>query len=164
MWRYDLRDPAPGETSYCQPNDCPTPLPAFVVNPGGTFNPRPTGSVLRLQLIYQGSALGVVEAKGIATTLAPADGPFQPGTNSGYWAELRDGADHRLFTRLLRDPTRMEVAGPDGGFAQILIPKCSRKPIPLDVPNDPLARVLIVFGSPYGTQGGAVEIARFSLP
>jgi hypothetical protein len=62
------------------------------------------------------------------------------------------------------DPTLVEAVLPDGGFGVYVLPLCTAKHIYADVPNNPLAKSLVVFGSPYGTFREAVELARFTLP
>ncbi len=146
-----------GEGGACEP--------VGIVGPGGTI-PRPTGSALRLELVYQGSAIAVREVRGVDMVIAPSVGPFEPGKNSGYWIELRDSSDRKLFTRLVRDPTRLEVPPPpDGGpFTNLLVPECTPKTILADLPNDPSATKIIVFGDGYvEPKSGARELGRFQL-
>ena len=143
---------------------CPNTVQNVVVPPGGTLQPRPTGSTLRLRLSYLGSAVYVTNALGMDLALAPSAGPFAAGVNAGYWAELQDGAGTTLYTELLRDPTVLEGVSDDGGFANGTVPRCTEKLISVDVPNDPSGHALVIFGSPYGTQDAATEIGRFLLP
>ena len=76
------------------------------VGPGGSIA-RPVGSVLRLQLTYQGSDIGVTEARGVDVLLSKSDGA--------------------------------------------------------DVPNNPSITDTVIYGSPYGTNGGAVELGHFTI-
>jgi hypothetical protein len=142
-------------------SDCKDPEPVLASS-GGSLA-RPSGSALRLELVYQGSEIGIREARGVPMVLSPADGPFVAGYNAGYWAELRDTSGRTTFTRLLQDPTVLEAPGANGGFTNSTVDRCQPKPILLDVPNDPLAKTLVVFGSGYGTQSAAAELARFTL-
>jgi hypothetical protein len=143
---------------------CPNPPTGILVSAGGTLQPRPVGSALRLQLVYQGTALGITRAAGVDFMLPPSDGPFKAGTNAGYWFELQDGSGSALYTRPLQDPTQLEGAGPDGGFVNATVPLCDAKAISVDVPNNPNGHAVVVFGSPYGTSMGAAELGRFQLP
>ena len=140
--------------------DCPNPT-SVLVGSGGTIA-RPTGSALRLQLVYQGSSIGVKQVRGVDMILPGGDGPFSD--NSGYWVETRS-ASKTTYQRLFRDPTIQEApAGPGGsGFMNSTIDRCVAKTISADVPNDSSMNELIIFGSPYGTQDRAVELARFSI-
>jgi hypothetical protein len=72
--------------------------------------------------------------------------------------------DHAIYTRLFEDPTAQEQIGPSGS-SNIPIDRCEAKPIDdLEVPNDPSATTLVIFGNtPYGSQGPAAELARFVL-
>lgn len=143
--------------------ECPDASRALVTGDGTIA--RPAGSALRLSLVYQGSSIGVTEVRGVDMILRPSVGPFVPGTNAGYWAETRDARGAALYTRLLQDPTRVEVAPAPGtkDWTNQSLPRCMAKRMELDVPNDANARSIVVFGSPYGTQDGAVEIGRFSI-
>ena len=143
---------------------CPNPPTGVLVNAGGTLVPRPIGSALRFQLVYQGTALGITRAAGVDFTLPPSDGPFKAGTSAGYWFELQDGSSNALYTRLLQDPTQVEGPSGDGGFVHGVVPLCDAKEISIDVPNNPAGRALVVFGSPYGTSMSAAELGRFVLP
>ncbi len=132
------------------------------VGPGGTIA-RPAGSALRLQLTYQGTDIGVNDARGVDMILAPADGPFTPGVIAGYWVEARSGST-TTYQHLLQDPTTMEAVGEGGGsFKQLPIDRCTAKLILADVPNDPSTTDLVIFGSPYGTNDGAVELGHFAI-
>jgi hypothetical protein len=140
---------------------CPAPT-SVSVGPGGTIA-RPTGSALRLQLVYQGSDIGVTEARGVDMILPPPSGPFEAGKVAGYWVEARTatGASYQHF---LQDPTMIEAVGEGGGgFTNLPVDKCAAKTILADVPNDPSTTELRVYGSPYGTNDGAVELARFTV-
>ncbi len=141
---------------------CPSPTPVIVAS-GGVIT-RPAGSALRLQLVYQGSSIGVTNARGVDMILYPADGPFEAGKISGYWYETRSGAT-TTYQQAFQDPTNQEApGGPNGeGFQNSTIDRCSAKTIQADVPNNPSTTEIIVFGSPYGTQGAAVELARFTV-
>jgi hypothetical protein len=132
------------------------------VGPGGEIA-RPVGSALRLQLTYQGTDIGVDEARGVDMILPPADGPFTPGVVAGYWVEARSGKT-TTYQHLFQDPTKMEAVGEGGGsFMQLPIDRCTTKLILADVPNDPSTTDLFVYGSPYGTNDGAVELGHFTI-
>jgi hypothetical protein len=139
---------------------CPKPAPVQVPS-GGTIT-RTSGSALRLQLVYQGASIGVTSARGVDMILAPADGPFAPGKVSGYWVESRS-ATAPLYQHLFRDPTVREAPGAGGGFSNSTIDRCEPKIILADVPNDPAAVEIRVYGSPYGTVDAAIELARFNV-
>jgi hypothetical protein len=142
--------------------DCEAPS-AVLVESGGRIA-RPAGSVLRLTLVYQGSAIGVRSLNAVDMVIAPSDGPLKEGVHSGYWAETRD-ATSPLYQRIVRDPTVLEApASPAGGdFANATVDRCAEKLVLVDVPNDPAATELRIYGSPYGTQALATELARFSF-
>lgn len=137
------------------------------VPPGGTVT-RPPQSVLRLLFVYRGSQVSISSLFGATKVLPPSDGPFQPGVNSGYWAELQSATGQTLFTRLFQDPTRLEVPPPpppsDGGFSNVTIPECDAKFIFLDLPNNLQAKRIVIFGNGYGSSGFAQELGRFTLP
>jgi hypothetical protein len=144
-------------------NDCAS--PAAVIAKSGSTIRQPVGSVQRFQLVYQGSEIGVTSLRGVDMIVAGSDGPLAAGKNSGYWAEVRDAAGKTTFTRLLRDPTNVEAPPPPGGgnFTNATVDKCIAKTILVDVPRSPSGSVLVIFGSPYGTQEAAAEISRFTL-
>jgi hypothetical protein len=158
--------PSASSSASTKPGDAPCEKPApVVVASGGTIT-RPTGSALRLQLVYQGAAIGVTQVRGVDMVLPPADGPFAAGKVSGYWVESRS-ATAPLYQHLFRDPTVREAPPPPGpgggGFSNSTIDRCEPKIILADVPNDPAATELRIYGSPYGTVEAAVELARFKL-
>ncbi len=144
---------------------CATPTRVLVA-PNGLIS-RPDGSALRLQVVYQGSELGVTDVRGVDMILPPSDGPFKAGAVSGYWFETRrTGADTSpTYQHLFQDPTNQEAApGPNGGgFGNSTLDRCTPKYISVDVPNNAGFTELAVFGSPYGTQDPAVELGRFSI-
>jgi hypothetical protein len=142
---------------------CPSPTSVLVAS-GGTIA-RPAGSVLRLQLVYQGSAIGVTSMRGVDMILGgTTGGPYTPGEVAGYWVETQS-ANATTYQHWLLDPTVQEaVGGPNGeGFSNSTIPKCTAKTIQADVPNDGSATDVVIYGSPYGTQDAAVELARFTV-
>lgn len=141
---------------------CPDPE-AVIVASGGALK-RPAGSALRLDLVYQGTEIGIRNATGMDRVLAPSDGPFKPGAGSGYWVETASAAG-TLYQRLMRDPTILEApAGPGGSdFTNSTIPQCQAKTLLADVPNDAAATEVRIYGSPYGTQDAAVLLGRFTL-
>lgn len=142
-------------------NDCASPAP--VIAKSGTTIRQPVGSVQRFQLVYQGSDVGVTSLRGVDMIIAGSDGPFSAGKNSGYWAEVHDPSGKTTFTRLLQDPTRLEAPGPNGTFTNGTVDKCIAKTMLVDVPRSTTGSVLVIFGTGYGTQGTASELARFTL-
>lgn len=142
-------------------NDCASPAPMIAKN--GTTIRQPVGSAQRFQLVYQGSEVGVTALRGVDMIIGGSDGPFAAGKNSGYWAEVRDASNKTTFTRLFQDPTRQEAPAGNGGFSNGTIDACIAKTILVDVPRSPSGSVLVIFGSGYGTQGAASELARFTL-
>lgn len=140
--------------------DCPDPANVIVAN-GETLARPSGGGALRLLLVYQGASLGIQNARGVDMVVAQADGPF--ADNAGYWIETGT-ATSTLYTRLLLDPTVQEASGgPGGAFSNSTVARCQAKSIRADVPNDPAATEIRVFGSPYGTQERAVLLARYAL-
>jgi hypothetical protein len=141
---------------------CPNPSSVLVLS-GGVLA-RPAGSALRLQLVYQGSTIGVTSARGVDMILPPADGPFAAGKVAGYWVETRSAAG-TTYQRLVQDPTAQEAPGAPsgGGFSNSTLDRCAAKLILADVPNDASTSEVVVYGSPYGTSDGAIELARFTL-
>lgn len=132
------------------------------VGAGGVIT-RPVGSALRLQLTYQGTEIGVNQARGVDMILAPADGPFTPGKVAGYWVEARSGST-TTYQHLFEDPTKLEAVGAGGnGFTNVPVDRCTPKLILADVPNDPSTNELVIYGSPYGTNDGAVELGHFTI-
>ena len=132
------------------------------VGPGGTIG-RPVGSALRLQLTYQGSDIGVTDARGVDMLLSKGDGPFTPGAVAGYWVETRS-AGATIYQHLLQDPTTIEAVGAGGsGFTNLPVDRCAAKIILADVPNSPSITDVVIFGSPYGTNDGAVELGHFTI-
>ena len=155
--------PATATATATSTAQCANAEPVLVPN-GGTLVRPPTGSVLRLELVYQGDAIGILDARDVDMVISPSDGPFTAGANSGYWAEVRDASGAASFTRLFQDPTNIEGPGPGpGDLVNATIDRCTAKLILLSVPNDASATSLVVFGSPYGTEGAASELARFTL-
>jgi len=142
--------------------DCPVPTPVLVAS-GGTIA-RPTGSALRLELVYQGSSIGVTQVRGVDKILPGSNSPLVTSANSGYWFEARSGTSI-VYQRGFRDPTNQEApSGPNGEpFSNSTIDRCRAKSISADVPNNAAVTEIVVFGSPYGTQDAAVELARFGL-
>src|SRR5688500_185574 len=51
---------------------------SVIVKSGETIT-RPSGSALRLELVYQGSSIGVRKVRGVDMILQKSDGPFTPG-------------------------------------------------------------------------------------
>ena len=157
----NLHPPTNGQGPGTVGATCASPTSVSVA-PGGVIA-RPVGSALRLQLTYQGTDIGVTDARGVDMTLAPADGPFTPGKVAGYWVEARSGKT-TTYQHLFEDPTTMEAVGPGGeGFMNLPIDRCTPKLILADVPNDPSTTDLVIFGSPYGTNDGAVELGHFTI-
>jgi hypothetical protein len=138
--------------------------PTSVLVPSGGTIVRPAGSALRLQLVYQGSAIGITTVRGVDMILGPPSGPYTPGEVAAYWVETRS-ANATTYQHWLVDPTVQEaIGGPNGeGFSNSTIPQCTPKYIQADVPNDGSTTDLVVYGSPYGTNDGAVELARFTV-
>ena len=58
----------------------------------------------------------------------------------------QSGADATLYTRIFSDPTSIEAAEPEGGFAQIPVPLCDAKTILVDLPNSTEGRTIIELG------------------
>ena len=140
---------------------CATPTQVSV-GPNGVIA-RPAGSALRLQLTYQGTEIGVNEARGVDMILPPADGPFTPGKIAGYWVEAHSGST-TTYQHLFEDPTKLEAVGEGGnGFTNVPVDRCTAKLILADVPNDPSTTELVIYGSPYGTNDGAVELGHFTI-
>ena len=94
-----------------------------------------------------------------------SDGPFSTAKNAGWWAEVRDASGTTTFTRLLQDPTRVEVppAPGGGGFSNVTADKCREKILLVDVPRAPSGSVLVIFGTGYAAQGPTTELARFTM-
>jgi hypothetical protein len=135
---------------------------AVSVGAGGVIA-RPVGSALRLQLTYQGTEIGVNEARGVDMILPPADGPFTPGKIAGYWVEAHSGGA-TTYQHLFEDPTKLEAVGAGGsGFTNLPVDRCTPKLILADLPNDPSTTELVIYGSPYGTNDGAVELGHFTI-
>jgi hypothetical protein len=141
---------------------CAKPTPVLVAS-GGVIA-RPAGSVIRLQLVYQGTSIGITDVRGADMIRPRADGPFVPGKTAGYWFETRS-ASTTTYQHLFQDPTSLEAPGaPDGGgFNHVPVDRCAPKLILADIPSSPSTTELIIYGSPYGTSDGAVELARFTL-
>jgi hypothetical protein len=138
-------------------------MPTLVSVGAGGVIARPVGSALRLQLTYQGTEIGVNEARGVDMILSPADGPFTPGKVAGYWVEARSGTA-TTYQHLFEDPTKLEAVGAGGsGFTNVPVDRCAAKLILADVPNDPTTTDLVIYGSPYGTSDGAVELGHFTI-
>ena len=142
--------------------ECPNPTSVLAAS-GGTIT-RPAGSALRLRLVYQGASIGVTNVRGVDMILAPNGGPYTPGGNSGYWFETRS-ATTTTYQRLFRDPTNQEAPGGPNGepFMNSTIGRCVAKTFEADVPNNSAATEIVIYGSPYGTQDLAVELARFAI-
>src|SRR4051812_13373301 len=104
--------------------DCPSPT-TVLVGSGGVIA-RPVGSVLRLQMIYQGSSMGVTDIRGADMVIYRGDGPFTPGVVAGYWVEAQTSAKATLYQRTFQDPTSQEAfPGPGGGgFSNSTIDRC----------------------------------------
>lgn len=136
----------------------------MLVTTNGGAIVRPVGSALRLQLVYQGSSIVVSNVRGVYIILASGDGPLLPTKVAGYWYETRSGTT-TAYQHLFRDPTNQEGApgGPNGQFSNSTIDRCVAKTILADVPNDPSTTEIVVYGSPYGTQDVALELARFAV-
>lgn len=150
----------PAKTNDSPKSDCASPEP--VIAKSGTTIRQPVGSVQRFQLVYRGSDVGVTALRGVDMIIAPNDGPFVAGKNSGFWAEVRDASGKVAYSVLLQDPTRIEGPGDNGGFVNATVDKCTPKTILVDVPRSPSGSVLVIFGSPDG-QPTASELARFTL-
>lgn len=141
---------------------CASPT-TVLVSSGGTIA-RPAGSALRLQLVYQGSSIGVTTVRGVDMILGAPSGPYTPGEMAGYWVEAHS-TNATTYQHWLLDPINQEaVGGPNGeGFSNSTIPACTAKYIQADVPNDGSTSEVVLYGSPYGTNDGAVELARFTV-
>jgi hypothetical protein len=122
-----------------------------------------TGNTVRAFLVYQGSDVGVSSLASFERVLSPSAGPFEPGVNAGYWAELVDGAGATLYTDALVEPTRLEALGPNADFRNVAVDRCVPKQLEVVVPNDARARALVLYASAYGTFEAATELARFTI-
>lgn len=141
------------------PVQCESPTPTTVAS-GDAFD-RPAGPIVRLQVVYQGSTMGIQSIAGVDMAIAPSDGPLEAGKNGGHWFVVVDQAQQPLYTRLFNDPSLKETV--PGRNPAELRPICDPKFLMMDFPNNPSATAVIVFGSPYGTQEAAEEIARFTI-
>ncbi len=135
---------------------------SVLVKSGETIT-RPTGSVMRLELIYQGTSIGVRKVRGVDMIIKPSAGPFAAGTNTGYWADVVDASGAVMYTQLVRDPTRVEAPPSPGGndWKNATVAQCNPKTILVDIPNE--AGTLVIYGPPYGTQNASSELARFTM-
>jgi hypothetical protein len=118
--------------------------------------------VLSLDINFVGDGMAVSAVRGLNETLPPSSGPLHAGQNSGFWVELRDDSEQVKFTRLVSDPRIIEGPTADGGLTSGWGGACSMGTFSVDLPNnDPTATQFVVFGDPFGTQGPAVELARW---
>jgi hypothetical protein len=156
-------DPAAstGESEVVDIEPC-TPPTDVIVPAGGTLA-RPSGSALRLEVVYQAGDVMIENARGVDMTLPPGDTVLEAGVNSGYWYELRNASGETLYTRTFQDPSRIEVPLADGTMTTIPIPRCTPVTVAADVPNRSDGVALVFFGSPHGTMKGARELTRFTL-
>lgn len=138
---------------------------APVIAKSGTSVKQQAGSVQRFQLVYQGDAIGVTALRGVDMIIGGSDGPFSATKSSGWWAEVHDPSGKTTFTRILQDPTRVEVppAPGGGGFTNVTADKCKEKIVLVDVPRAPAGSVLVIFGTGYTAQGPTSELARFTM-
>jgi hypothetical protein len=132
-----------------------------LVASGGTIA-RAAGPTLRLELVYQGSSIGVTRVRGLDRGIPPSSGPFTVGEVAGYWVEARSGTT-TTYQQYVQDPTVAEgLGGPSGAGSTATLPVCEPKPIIAELPNEGTTEV-IVYGSPYGTNAPAGELARFTV-
>jgi hypothetical protein len=76
---------------------------------------------------------------------------------------MRDDSERVRFTRLVSDPRIVEAPTADGGLTSGWTGACSMGSFTVAVPNEKATTQLVVFGDPFGTQGAAVELARWHL-
>lgn len=133
---------------------------------GGSLSPRPAGSVLRLLVSWQGPRIALAEAKGVNMVVGPSEPQLSSSPHAGYWFELRDADEHVLFTTLVRDPAVLEGFTSPTSPINVDLPWCDEKTLDVSLPNDPRAKAIVFFGSPYGkgnVGAPASELARFRV-
>jgi hypothetical protein len=136
---------------------CRNPEPVIVEH-RGTLQ-RPSGEVLRLELVYQGSNIGIAHVDAVDMIIDESD--VIPSGSAGYWVETRSKGVIK-YQEEVNDPTIAEVPPfPGGEFSNVVRPKCEPKLILADVPNDPSVDEILVYGSSYGRQNRAKLRARF---
>ncbi len=159
---------ASSDASTLVDSGCANPA-AVIVRSGENLGPPLTHTSLRLDMVYQGTSMGITGFEDSDSIVPASDAPLVVGTTTGFWAEVQSvgGADAGTveFTRLFQDPTRVEApANPDGGgFVNGTLPVCNAKPFSITIPGTNKQRYVVIYGPPYGTNQPSVELARFGL-
>jgi hypothetical protein len=123
---------------------------------------------VRLNFSYSNAQI-TLESKQAIEKVVPASDPLEDGQPaSGFWFELRDAAEARVFRRFAHSPIEdsTEIYPPNGRGPITRIPKATTSGVfSLIVPVLSQARFVVIHDSPRG-QGrhlAAQEIARFDI-
>jgi hypothetical protein len=135
--------------------------------------PAPSRSTLRLTFAVSNGAIKLISHERLAMITPPQTGETpQAGKHSGFWLELRDGADkclaHRLISRTLLNS--VEVHSPDGKI-QRQFGEVKQGIFEVLLPDTAGARAAVLMGDPLVREKSAMEkepasgeLARFEIP
>jgi hypothetical protein len=124
---------------------------------------------VRLIFSYEGDTVRLESSERLETTTPPSDPVEGVESEVGFWLELRDSGDRRLYRRVMQNPisadaevfsddpersiARIEVEKPVGAFTALVpdLPDATQVALVGSAPGEPAERAV------------TTEIARFDL-
>ena len=132
-------------------------------------SPADEERALRLTFTYRGDEIELVDAQQVAMFVPPGDARDDRSARSGFWIELRDGAEGVVFRQDLHHPvTNDHEVFPEDPYGEIVRqPVASRSgAFTLVVPEAVDAASVVLVASPARAEErnqAASEVARFDM-
>lgn len=130
---------------------------------------KPVRGSVRLLFEYQGARVRLVERQQLEGIAPTGSAEPLPRRASGFWIELRDGADRRLYQRVVHQPVRFqaEVFGEKPGdrleWRSVADPRGTFDLVVPDLPDAKTARLFSSPPEPERSSEPAVEILSVPL-